>query len=573
MSNDTYLVVFNATNNPLDTLGNSIINESILTDGSIRYTASYKAEPSHLPKLNAVVLDPVEKWNGHPKVSLEFKRYHDQESKFTLIHDKLNWLGAKFEQREISYVQGVAIDIIRITSNSTTAIAYFSNLYKEVCFEAYSMLVASMPKMERWRIDQEEPTLPQDFSIWMAHWSDPEDNLLSMPESANILPVGYCYDNSTYNLDQQNKYEEDIEKYRTNHLKYSSDVFRQKKEIEIKTHFRELPIDRKESLFKELLSSAITQRVERNIKESTQDNIESMIKKKKLEDFLNIFKTVEQCQSFLQEKHPTVLGVVKNITDIAKKRFKAIEGSKWNVADVAKNAKDVTSLLGALIFDFPVGASLGTAVVGEQIVKKSLPIIGKILDGSKASAIATSLGIRWYKPKDNNVNKDKFIEEFVCIASTCNIKEFLNLTVDDQEEIAKSYAKHIDHSFSNDKKSYTTQSTIVHSYLESYGGNHNKTKCIDNIRYELKISSNDTDTSDVSIENQSPKKDSNRSIINVNDSKNISENQKEDVIDLSKESKQLDNATHSEVADEVNDQSINESVDTLVGVVPIDNPE
>ena len=54
----------------------SFVNATTLTDGSIRYTIPYRMDLTVLPKLNAVILDPESKWNGHPKISLEFKKFN-----------------------------------------------------------------------------------------------------------------------------------------------------------------------------------------------------------------------------------------------------------------------------------------------------------------------------------------------------------------------------------------------------------------------------------------------------------------------------------------------------------------
>lgn len=61
-----------------------------------------------LPKLNAVILDPESKWNGHPKISLEFKKFPSPETNLTGIYDALKLLSASYEFREISYEQGFA---------------------------------------------------------------------------------------------------------------------------------------------------------------------------------------------------------------------------------------------------------------------------------------------------------------------------------------------------------------------------------------------------------------------------------------------------------------------------------
>ena len=131
------------------------------------------------------------------------------------------------------------------------------------------------------------------------------------------------------------------------------------------------------------------------------------------------------------------------------------------------------------------------------------PVIGTILNTGKVAAIAAVLGLRnsWISPKEENtVDKPKLIEDFVCKATLCNIEDFLNMPIEKQNEVGKSYANHIYYSLIKDKAIYSQQSTIVDAYLVTYDGNHDKGKCIEVIRKKLGMNKNSS-TNNVSSDN------------------------------------------------------------------------
>ena len=177
---------------------NDIEVETIL-GGSVRYSYNYFMKKNDLPKIHAVFIDPIHKWQEDPIFSLEFKMGQD----FTLIYSHLKSLQADYEYRNI---QG-SIDVIRITSKSIPVIAYLSNLYKGVSYEASYLLSASLFPMMNWAVDKYEPTLAQDFGIWAAHWSGPEEVSIARKKEDNqcFTHMTCEYKNITIYMEEQNK--------------------------------------------------------------------------------------------------------------------------------------------------------------------------------------------------------------------------------------------------------------------------------------------------------------------------------------------------------------------------------
>ncbi len=464
------------------------INAALLQDKSLRYTITYRMDISKLPKLNAIILDPEYKWNGHPKVSLEFKKYPQQEANLTIIYSALNLLNASYEYREISYEQSFAIEILRITSNSISAIAYLSNIYKEISKEASDLLIESLTPMMNWTIAQNQPHLAQDFSIWMAHWSDPED--ISYMQY-NLLPLNdYCVSNITLYKQEQAQL--------TLLEQKNQQVL---KENQIKSGYRKLPIEAKEQLYKELIENVVAQRVSEILEEMKESNVREIISRAKYEESLHVFDNVEQCRNYLYTEYPSLIPSEKNMVQLVQKEFNALEGNRWDLEKIAKNTKDWTSLIATVIFEFSLGNALGGNLahvlpqMGETFATHALPVIGKVLSGGKVTAIVTGLGLRngWISPndKEDSIDKVKFMEEFVCKAILCNAERFFNLTDVEQIKLSSFYGKHIFNSMNKDQNKYLSQSSIVDSYLNNLSdkndliGNYNQSECFNNIRNKL----------------------------------------------------------------------------------------
>lgn len=448
-ASSTEIVVLNAMSNLLS----STVNTTLLQDGSVRYTLSYRMDLKVLPKLNAVILDPISKWNGHPKVSLEFKKYSMHETNLTVIYDALKLLNASYEYRKISYEQGLAIEIVRITSNSIPMIAYFSNMYKEISREASSMLIESLPPMLYWAMEKDKPMLTQDFSIWMAHWSDPDEALPTKPLPM-IMPPASCAANITLYMQEEERFNMRLAKLNYDlHLYYE-----EKRRFEVKAGYRQSTPEKKELMYKAFVDAEIYKLRQEVLEEMTEVNVLDMLKQARLEEFLHIFDSIEQCQSFLYKEHPLLKNTTETFVNNVKSEFTKINEQKWDLDKATKNTKDFSSIIGTLVFDLSL-----RAVIGDYAV----PVIGGALSVSKLIACITSVTSRngWLdladKESRQKIDQNDFIEEFVCKATLCHADKFSSLTDSGQLSLAKFYGKYIYNSLLGDKHQYPDQSSLV----------------------------------------------------------------------------------------------------------------
>lgn len=529
VDSDANLVVFGDKNILLGENLNNFVNVRKNPDGSLQYSYAnhYKIENNELPKLHSVLLDPNlasiasdrSKNNDEVIASLLYKRYQSIETNLTAVKEHLYLIGANFTVRNISEeaTNQVLFDIVRIYTNASIAIGYFSNLYqyKSMSMEASAILNASLTQMVRYiydgsTSDEDKKILAQDFGIKMSYWADPEEFWLTKPI---LNPIHkYCYKNKSLEYIQQEKYSFEENAYKAQLQEYNLQYQRYITESENKQVYINFPEKKKMDLFNKLLEIDSRMKVKAIIdgiiRDNTEEKVREMYEKKKSEEISSIFETVEQCKAFLCGQYPEVEEIGKNITYITINEFKRLENRKWSMENVAKNTKDFTSIISTLVFDF----AIGSAIMGSDLMGQASPVIGTILNTGKVAAIAAGLGLRnsWISPKEEStIDKPKLIEDFVCKATLCNIEDFLNMTIEKQNEVGKSYANHIYYSLLKDKAIYSQQSTIVDAYLVTYDGNHDKGKCIEVIRKKLGMNKNSSENninSDSPLTEDSPNK-------------------------------------------------------------------
>jgi hypothetical protein len=500
----TNLIVFGDKNIFLDDNVSSFVNARKNPDGSLQYSYAnhYKIENNELPKLHSVLLDPnlssnTSKNNDEVIASLLYKRYQSIETNLTAVKEHLYLMNANFTIRNITEeaTKQVLFDVVRIYTNSSIVIGSFSNLYlyRAKSIEASAILNAALIQMVHYiynqsNSDEDKKILAQDFGIKMSYWADPEEFLLTKPI---FQPTNrYCYENKSFEYIQQEKYFLEKRAYKARLQEYNFEYQRYITDSENKQVYINFSEEKKMDLFNKLLEIdsklKVKAIVDGIIRDNTEEKIHEMYEKRKSEEVSSIFETVEQCKTFLCGQYPEVEEIGKNITYITIKEFKRLENRKWSIENVAKNTKDFTSIISTLVFDF----AIGSAIVGSDLMGQASPVIGTILNTGKVAAIAAGLGLRnsWISPKEEStIDKPKLIEDFVCKATLCNIEDFLNMTIEKQDEVGKSYANHIYYSLLKDKTTYSKQSTIVDAYLMTYDGNHDKGKCLEVIRKKLGI--------------------------------------------------------------------------------------
>lgn len=432
-----------------------VVMNTTLQDKSIRYSVLYKfPEDSILPRPNAVILDPYHKWNGHPKVSIEFKKLGG-DNNLSKIYEALDLLNAKYEIREISLEHDVSIEILRITSESIRAMAYLSNLYEPYSTEVAQMFRAPLEPMLYWTLELYHPTITQDFGIWMAHWSSEDSHEIKLiaPQEPKVMEInGTCLAYQNYD------YERQLEVFTSHYDKYIRDLAALKKQREVKFMYKNWTDQLKEMFFRTLLENKINELKSGLLAIMTEDKVIAERERIKYEKSLKVFDSPEQCQSYLSEHYSGITEVMESFNDQIRLEWRYLENHKQEFFDnVSKSSKDISTIIGTLVFDVTTGIMPSVA----------LAWIGATISVTKISACVYSLASRHQvldlsdKKAIERLDIKKFISEFVCKVSVCNANNFMSLTDSSREALAKIYAKYLYMALVLDKNQYTDASHFI----------------------------------------------------------------------------------------------------------------
>ena len=413
------------------------ISSTTLPDNSIRYTVTYKIS-GNLPRLNAIISDPFHKWNGHPKISLEFKKKPSQENNINAIYAALKLLNANYEYREVSFEQGFAIEIIRITSNSIAAIAYLANLYAQESIDAANLLLKSLYPAMRWVIDKEKPTLEQDFGIWMEHWADPEEE--------NSLPIELCL------LNQNPKYYN-----QSFHLEEQERIKREQKH---KSIYKSMSSEEKLELFNKLISIVVTQKLDELTKTMSIENVNQMLEQITYESAHNVFNSTQQCSEYLNQKYPDIKQTTEAFAINLKNKIIKLEAPIIDLEKLSKNTKDTSSIIGTAVFD------LGLKDI--ESIATIIPVIGTALPIAKLVACTISFATRNFGGKESieKIDREVLAKEFTYKNTICTVKKFMNLTENGQESLASFFSQYIYKALKTDNYKYENQSSFIESLLD-----------------------------------------------------------------------------------------------------------
>lgn len=426
------------------------ISSTTLPDNSIRYTVPYKTSGS-LPKLNAVILDPFHKWNGHPKISLEFKKQAAQEGNLNIIYSSLKSLNANYEYREVSFEQGFSIEIIRITSNSIAAIAYLANLYAQDSPDTANLLIKSLYPAMRWVIDKEKPTLEQDFGIWMEHWADPDDE----KTLAISAPVSTCLANQEFAY--------------TNISLYDKEQKRIKKEQEYKARYKSMSSEEKLELFSQLINMVVTQKLDELTKAMSIENVNQMLEQITYESAQNISTSAEQCSEYLDRKYPELKQTTEAFATNLKNKIIKLEAPFLDLEKFSKNTKDTSSITGTLVFDFfaKYAENFNIDLKEAGLLSSSLPIIGNIISVAKLAACVISITTRNFGGKENiaKIDREVLAKEFTYKTTICTVSKFRNLTENGQETLADFFSQYVYKALKTDNHKYENQTSFINSLI------------------------------------------------------------------------------------------------------------
>ena len=444
-----------------DNPGSSAYNvvNTTLPDGSIRYTIAHNTSKLNLPIPKAVILDPYYKWNGYPKVSIEFKKFSDNNN-LTSIYKALDFIEADYQYREIDLDFNISIEIVRINNNSINAIAYLSNLYEPYSKELSSLFKASLDPMIYWVFEKNYPTLAQDTALKLAHLTSADNDEIILIPPIEPLIEGV---NGTCLVAQLPQIESVLQEYAFQLDKFrreSNILFRYKQAKQIYSNWTEF---QKNLFYSAALTAKINELRNEFLSSASEEKILAEKKRIAYEKSLHVFDNQEQCLSYLFHKHKNIEPYFNEFSKEILNEWKFLKSKKLEFYDnSAKNTKDLSTLVGTVVFDFASG------IISPKIAQ----IISVVLPAVKALSSTYTLISRneildlSNKKNLDKINPEKFINEFTCKVTVCNADYFLNLNNGSREKLAKIFAKYLFTAAIEDKDVHVDASHFIDLQIE-----------------------------------------------------------------------------------------------------------